>query len=330
MAHETSPILETFDWSKLSARKVARGKGWVLLLGDSMRLLRELAEHGAKVDALITDPPYSSGGQFRGDRNKSTGTKYRKSGVKTELVLSDFEGDNRDQRSFLAWASLWLWDAKSIVRDGGIAFVFSDWRQVPITTDAFQAGGWIWRGLFSWDKIGGERPAGHGRFSARCEFGVWGSNGALPYIPKNVDAREAGFEGRQLAGTYGASAPRNRFHVTQKPVELLRYIAEVVPRGGVILDPFAGSASTGCGALLAGRTFVGIELDEAAFEKSAARLAAFEARGVDAMDRERVKAAVDAEECPRCGGPTLGGTCVDCTAPDSAESDDPADAPLGE
>lgn len=320
MAHDTSTILETFDWSKLSAKHVARGNGWTLLCGDSMRILREMAEHGARVDALVTDPPYSSGGQFRGDRNKSTGTKYRKSGSKSELVLEDFEGDNRDQRSFLAWASLWLWDAKMVVRSGGIAFVFSDWRQVPITSDALQTGGWIWRGLFSWDKLGGERPAGHGRFSARCEFGLWGSNGSLRYIPKSVDAAEAGFMGKQLAGTYGASPPKNRFHVTQKPVELLRYIAGVVPEKGVILDPFAGSASTGAGALMAGRRFVGIELDERAFEKSAERLRTYETKGAAALEQERVRASRDAGECPACGGPVLGDVCVDCGPADSAES----------
>jgi site-specific DNA-methyltransferase (adenine-specific) len=325
MAHTTSPLLETFDFTKTSAKAIASGDGWTLLHGDSLRILRELAEHGAQVDGLISDPPYSSGGQFRGDRNKSTSSKYRRGDVKSELVFEDFEGDNRDQRSFLAWASLWLWDAKTITRKGGIGFVFSDWRQLPVTTDAFQAGGWIWRGLFAWDKLGAERPAGHGRFSSRCEFGVWGSNGAMPYIPKQLEAEAAGFRGKQLAGTYGATSPRNRFHVTQKPVELLAYIANAVPVGGLILDPFSGSASTGCGALMGGRKFLGIELDVRAFEKSARRLETYAKQGADALLRERTIAKQGSlDACANCGGPTLGGTCLDCSTPetDSAESVD--------
>lgn len=276
-----STILDDFDFTRTSAKKVARGKDWVLLLGDSARIIRELGEYGQRVDALITDPPYSSGGQFRGDRNKGTGEKYRQSSVKTELVLNDFEGDNRDQRSFLAWATLWLWDAKQIVTPGGLGFIFSDWRQVPISTDAFQAGGWIWRGLFAWDKLGGERPGGYGRFSARNEFGIWGSNGPMRLVQKTKDAVALGFDGPMLAGTFGASAPRDRFHVTQKPVNLLRYLAGAVPRSATIFDPFAGSASTGAGALMRGRRFVGVELDARAFEKSAARLEVVASKGPD-------------------------------------------------
>jgi site-specific DNA-methyltransferase (adenine-specific) len=30
--------------------------------------------------------------------------------------------------------------------------MFTDWRQLPLATDALQAGGFIWRGLIAWDK----------------------------------------------------------------------------------------------------------------------------------------------------------------------------------
>ena len=41
--------------------------------GDSVQLLQQL---GLQVDALVTDPPYSSGGMVRGDRMQSTAAKY--------------------------------------------------------------------------------------------------------------------------------------------------------------------------------------------------------------------------------------------------------------
>jgi hypothetical protein len=49
-------------------------------------------------------------------------------------------------------------------------------------------------------------------------------------------------------------------HPTVKPTELMRYLCRLVtPTGGVILDPFAGSGSTGKAAMLEGFDFVGIE-----------------------------------------------------------------------
>ena len=47
--------------------------------------------------------------------------------------------------------------------------------------------------------------------------------------------------------------------MTQKPLELMRVVVELVDTGGVVLDPFAGSGTTGVAALLSGRRFVGVE-----------------------------------------------------------------------
>lgn len=47
-----------------------------------------------------------------------------------------------------------------------------------------------------------------------------------------------------------------------KPTDLMRYLCRLItPRGGVVLDPFAGSGSTGRAALMEGFQFIGIELD---------------------------------------------------------------------
>jgi site-specific DNA-methyltransferase (adenine-specific) len=51
------------------------------------------------LDAVVTDPPYSSGGMFRADRIATTRDKYVHG--ETKNVRADFSGDNRDQRSFL-------------------------------------------------------------------------------------------------------------------------------------------------------------------------------------------------------------------------------------
>jgi len=51
-------------------------------------------------------------------------------------------------------------------------------------------------------------------------------------------------------------------HPTVKPTALMQYLCRLVtPPGGIVVDPFAGSGSTGKAALLEGFRFVGIELD---------------------------------------------------------------------
>lgn len=214
-----------------------------LLGGDALAILAALPD--ASVDALITDPPYSSGGQYKTDRMASTSAKYSSAEVDRN---DDFSGDNRDQRSFLMWMNLWLGEARRIVKPGGVLLMFTDWRQLPISTDAVQVGGWIWRGIVPWAKTIARPQVG--RFTASCEYVVWGSNGAMP-LERGVPA---------LPGFYTGNAPQKREHQTQKPVDVMRELVKICPEGGTVLDPFMGSGTTGVAAVLEGRRFVGVEM----------------------------------------------------------------------
>jgi len=63
-------------------------------------------------------------------------------------------------------------------------------------------------------------------------------------------------------------------HPTVKPRSLMEYLCRLVtpPGGGLILDPFMGSGSTGIGALLTGNRFIGIELEPESFETARQRI----------------------------------------------------------
>jgi site-specific DNA-methyltransferase (adenine-specific) len=52
----------------------------------------------------------------------------------------------------------------------------------------------------------------------------------------------------------------DKHHVTGKPTAVMRRLARICPPDGVVLDPFAGSGTTGVAALLEGRTFLGVEV----------------------------------------------------------------------
>lgn len=91
--------------------------------------------------------------------------------------------------------------------------------------------------------------------------------------------REAGCEQlpARLVQLYSGRGhpPRERrnIHPTVKPISLMRWLIRLaVPPGGIVLDPFAGSGSTGIAAVLEGRAFLGIERQSDYVDVACARL----------------------------------------------------------
>lgn len=77
-----------------------------------------------------------------------------------------------------------------------------------------------------------------------------------------------------------APGPSANNHPTVKPTDLMRYLCRLVtPAGGVVLDPFSGSGSTGRAAVLEGFRYIGIELNPDYQTIAAARIAAVQRQG---------------------------------------------------
>ena len=215
-----------------------------LYQGDALAVLQSLPP--LCVDAVMTDPPYSSGGLMLSARQADPAVKYQNTG--TVKTYPPMFGDNRDQRSFIMWATLWLAECWRVARDGSPLLMFSDWRQLPAMTDAVQAAGWTWRGVVVWHKRTG-RPL-RGEFRREAEFVIFASKGRLGYRGPKC-----------LPGLYAHTVDhKKKNHLTSKPVELLRELMEVVPEGGTVLDPFIGGGSTAEAARDTGRTCIGVEL----------------------------------------------------------------------
>lgn len=237
----------------------------VIYHGEALSVLETLPTNS--IAAVVADPPYSSGGMMRNDRIAPADKKYlgwtnTADGkiADTQASTGTFSGDSRDQRSYAYWSALWLSQVCRIAVAGAQCFIFTDWRQLPTTTDAAQAGGWVWRGLLVWDK-GVGRPM-KGRFRNHLEYLVWSSNGPMPeadniypstllrHTPPNADSR---------------------VHLTQKPESLISEILSVAPKG-LVLDPFMGSGTTLRAAKDLGRRAIGIEQEERYCEIAAQRL----------------------------------------------------------
>jgi len=220
--------------------------GITVICGDTRRVLADLTP--GQFDLIATDPPYSSGGQFRGDRAQPTSAKYNRAEYE---YRPDFAGDSRDQRTYLLWSELWLGDCLRLAAPGCALAVFTDWRQLSTVTDAIQVAGWVFRGLAIWDKVQ-TRPQ-KGWFRQDSEFIVLGSAGPLDRSTK---------EGAKVSpGIFRHFPnPNKRRHPTEKPVPLMADIIGTSPNFQNILDPFAGAGSTGRAAKDLGRKATLVEI----------------------------------------------------------------------
>lgn len=95
------------------------------------------------------------------------------------------------------------------------------------------------------------------------------------------------FEEKQTTGGGGLTNVGDKFgsikakqtnsHPTVKPISLMRYLVRLVtPKGGIVLDPFMGSGTTGIGAKLEGFDFIGIEREEEYIKIAEARINAWQ------------------------------------------------------
>lgn len=239
---------------------------WCVVEGEALELLASLPSGCA--DAIVTDPPYSSGGAFRGDRTKSTDAKYTQ--TEQQGRRPDFAGDTRDQRSWAYWCALWLSECLRLAKPDARLVAFSDWRQLPTLTDAVQAGGWIWRGIVPWDKTEAARPT-PGGFKSQCEFAVWASNCPLPPPVEGNGGLQGCFREKVQQA--------DKHHQTGKPTRLMQELVRIAPRSGLIVDPFAGSGTTGVAALLEGRRVILCERVPEYAEVARRRCAAAESGG---------------------------------------------------
>ena len=209
-----------------------------LYLGDCLEILPTLP----KVDAVITDPPYSSGG-FN-ESGKAAGS------IGTTGELRRIEGDTMSTGGYFAMM-------RRVLRgvDASACYVFTDWRMWPFTTEAVELSGFRLRGMLVWDK--GHAAMGT-RWKAQHELICWGT--------KVVSELGAG-HGNVLS----FSRSGNAFHPTEKPKELMLTIVKNA-EGKSVLDPFMGSGTTGVACANLARKFIGIELDPRHFDIACRRI----------------------------------------------------------
>lgn len=188
------------------------------------------------VNLIVTDPPYLVNYQDRDGRS----------------IANDRADD------WLAPAFLQLY---RVLADNSLAVSFYGWNKVDKFVNAWRAAGFRLVGHIVFAK----------QYQSKASFLGYRHESAY-LLAKGRPATPA----KPLPDVLPWRYTGNRLHPTQKPVECLVPLIETFSKpGDIVLDPFAGSGSTGIAAFQAGRRFFGIELDEKYHQAATTRLEQF-------------------------------------------------------
>lgn len=120
------------------------------------------------------------------------------------------------------------------------------------------------------------------RFKYQAKPSTKEKSAGLEHLPTltggDATGRKDGSDGTKSprAGAGRTGNARNP-HPTVKPIELMRWLCRLItPPGGTVLDPFTGSGTTGCAAVLEGFGFVGVEQSAEYIEVARSRIAHWE------------------------------------------------------
>ncbi len=198
------------------------------------------------IDHVICDPPYEAEAHTEGRRikTKGGGGDYGETGG---LVL-DFDPITEAQRSEAA---------RQFVRLGRRWLIaFCQVEAVAAWRDAFVDAGASYRRTCAWLKrdaqpqLSGDRP-GMGYESIVCS-----------HAPGRSRWNGGGKRGVYESARASTIESRPALHMTEKPLPLMEsLIRDFTDPGDLILDPFAGSGTTGVAAIRLGRRFIGWERD---------------------------------------------------------------------
>ena len=257
--------------------------------------MKQLGEN--TVSLVLTDPPYFIDG-MGADWNTKKLTARVKDGVVGSLPAGmKFSVDQgRELQQFLTpIAEEWM----RVIRPGGFCLVFSQNRLVHRTAIALEDVGFEIRDVLLWRYEGQAKAFTQEHFVRKRkipeeekerlirkldgrktpQLKPQGEMIVLAQSPREgtfvdnwdkwetslIDVKNPLINPKQFPGTViPVKKPRERYgHMTAKPVGLLQHLIRIFSASGsLVLDPFAGSGSTGVAAKREGRPFIGYEIEE--------------------------------------------------------------------
>ena len=228
------------------------GDGWALHLGDGIAAAAALS---TDVDLLLTDPPYGISRPYACEGQIPR--RLRRDGSDFIMPRGHF-GDWDASVDPHAWCEVVLPKVR------GWAVTFCAQAQIGVYCDIFTAAGMVAVGPMVWQKTN-PVPFNHQH--------------------KPINAWEAMVVGKRPGTTFNgrlvhnvfvhkSPSPQQRIHPTQKPLPLIAELVGLFSKpDDLVLDPFAGSATTVVAARDARRDVLAYEADPAIFSAAVGRLA---------------------------------------------------------
>ncbi len=227
---------------------------FTILNGDCFELLPQF---NFKFDMIFADPPY-----FLSNDGISV-----QSGKIVSVNKGDWDkGGTLDQinKFNLKWLSL----CRDKLKENGSVWISGTYHNIFSVANALTELDYKILNVVTWAKTNPPPNISCRYFTYSTEFIIWARKSQkVPHV-FNYELMKQLNDNRQMTDVWRlpAIAPWEKScgkHPTQKPLALLtRIILAATPKSAWILDPFAGSSTTGIAANLIGRRYLGIEQDK--------------------------------------------------------------------
>lgn len=234
-----------------------------LLHGDTFELLPQF---NFKFDMIFADPPYflSNGGIS----------------IQSGKVVCVDKGEwdkGMPQEEINQFNQEWISLCREKLKDNGTIWISGTYHNIFSVANALTSLGFKILNVITWAKTNPPPNVSCRYFTYSTEFIIWARKSEKVAHYYNYELMKQINGGKQMRDVWlmPAIAPWEKKcgkHPTQKPISVLaRIIMASTKHGAWILDPFAGSSTTGIAANLLGRRFLGIEREQEFVEISKAR-----------------------------------------------------------
>lgn len=245
---------------------------FVLYKGDCIKVLQGLSENS--IDMIFADPPYFL----------SNGSFTCRSGKRASVKKGDWDIGQGSIKN-LEFHIEWLKECKRVLKDNGTIWVSGTYHSIYQCEVALEINGYHFLNDIIWFKPNAAPNLSCRFFTASHETLIWarkdkkGKHTFNYNLMKNGKWKEDSFkkDGTQMRSVWSIGTPKPSEklfgkHPTQKPLDLLkRIVLASTNEGYTVLDPFAGSSTTGIAAVINGRKFIGIDTEEKYLDLSVKR-----------------------------------------------------------
>ena len=232
----------------------SKDKNFCLYQGNSIQVLGQLKE---QVDMIFADPPYflSNGGK------KIQGRRM--------VSVDKGDWDKADSLEYIdKFNQEWIDACNPLLKDNGTIWVCGTFHNIYSVEKCLKNAGFQIINIITWQKSDPTPTWGELHFNFSSEYIIWARKNPKSKHYFNYELMKELNGGVLMPDVWklpivGMWEKTCGKHPTQKPLRLLYRIVLASTRvGEVILDPFAGSCTTGIAANLLGRKFVGIDKSE--------------------------------------------------------------------